>query len=283
MAQPPYSALSHLECARCGASHDATPGAGPVLLRLAAARALRPWPGRRAGGPRGHRPAPGGPVALPRTAAGLRRRAGGQPGRGHDAAAGHAAPGPGAGRARAADEGRGAHPHRHLQGARRQRRACPAPPNSASPGWPWRPTGTREPPGRPTPRGPGCPASSSWPPTHRPSTGPNAGPPGPNCGCPAGASRRRAGSSPRRCRPAPVTRTYPRSRSPTGSRARKRWASRSPSSSAGGCPTSSSTPPAAASGSSASTRRSGNCASWAGSGSGCRAWWRSRPPAAPRS
>ena len=27
----------------------------------------------------------------------------------------------------------------------------------------------------------------------------------------------------------------------------------------------------------------GNCASWAGSGSGCRAWWRSRPPAAPRS
>ena len=42
--------------------------------------------------------------------------------------------------------------------------------------------------------------------------------------------------------------TSRRSRSPTASRARRRWATRSPSSSAGGCPTSSSTRPAAASG-----------------------------------
>ena len=38
-------------------------------------------------------------------------------------------------------------------------------------------------------------------------------------------------------RPGPATRTSRRSRSPTGSKARRRWAWRSPSSSAGGCPT----------------------------------------------
>ena len=43
--------------------------------------------------------------------------------------------------------------------------------------------------------------------------------------------RRRAPS------PGPATRTPPRSRSPTGSKARRRWASRSPSSWAGSCPT----------------------------------------------
>ncbi len=46
----------------------------------------------------------------------------------------------------------------------------------------------------------------------------------------------RSSWSPRSSGSVPATRTSPRSRSPTGSRARRRWAWRSSSSSAGGCP-----------------------------------------------
>src|SRR5262245_28097157 len=93
----------------------------------------------------------------------------------------------------------------------------------------------------------------------------------------------RAGWSRRPCGPAPDTRTCPRSGSRTGSRARRPWASRSPSSSAGGSPTSSCTPPAVGWGSSASTRRCSSCASWAGPVGSCHGWWPCRPAAAPRS
>ena len=72
------------------------------------------------------------------------------------------------------------------------------------------------------------------------------------------------------------------SRSPTGSKARRRWGSSSPSSSAGSCPTSSSIRPAAAPASSACGRRSPNWRRSASSAASARAWSRCRHQAARR-
>ena len=71
-----FSALSHLECSRDGSRHDADVVQGTSPIGRAAARPVRPRPGRRdrhaateiAG-------AAAGPVALPRAAAGPGPRA----------------------------------------------------------------------------------------------------------------------------------------------------------------------------------------------------------------
>ena len=170
-----------------------------------------------------------GPVALPRAAAGRCGSQRSEPWRRDDAVAANAEAGRGARSAEAADEGRRPDPDGDVQGTRRgggcvarrrtrrhrdrhaDQRQCRG--------------------GVVCLRGQGGPAAP-----HRDARrGTEDHPRGVTLSTASSATR--ASSSPAPSRSERVIKTSPRSGSPTGSRGRRRWAWKSPSSSAGGCPT----------------------------------------------
>ena len=170
----PYSALSHLECARCGAVHDATVVQGlcgcgsPLLARYDLARAAALADRAEIGG----RPADLWRYheLLPVSGAGrvVSLGEGMTP----------LLPMPRLGRAlgvpRLLMKDEGLIPTGSFKARGAARRGVPCRRTGRHAGWPWRPTATRGQPGRPTPPARGCAASSSWPPTRPRSPVPSA-------------------------------------------------------------------------------------------------------------
>ena len=209
----------------CRAPAPAGPPAGP----------LRPAASRQPGISARHRGQVRGSVALPRAAAGPPGRPRGGPRRGDDAAAPHAGDRPGARGAEPADEGGGSPAHRHVQGAWRRGRRIQG--RRARRGRD-RHADQRQRRGRLVGlRRQGGDVEPYRDARRRPADHPRRMRGGRRRAVPGRRrDRGRRGWSPMSCNGAPATRTPPRSGSPTGSRARRRWAWRSPSSLAGGCP-----------------------------------------------